>query len=261
MSSRLLQHVLLLAGLGLVFGLLGPFGTFTDLKAPARFAYWYGLLLFGYLSILLFEQALRPVTRTMRMPFVIALLTLASAVPTTFVVAWVESFVRIGRAIPPHVMPRLYASVAVVQLLIVLLQLWRKEKVPAVPNEPAPIPEPVPLPVVSPFFARIPPALGNNLLAVTSEDHYLRIHTDRGSDLILMRIGDAITELAAEDGLQVHRSWWVKRDAVVEVRRSAARTELLLSNGVVVPVSRSCLPAVRATQWPKLASPLPHDCV
>lgn len=46
------------------------------------------------------------------------------------------------------------------------------------------------------------------------EDRYLRIHTDGGSDLILMRLRDAVGELAGADGLQVHRSFWVARAAV-----------------------------------------------
>ena len=262
---RLAQHVLLLAGLGLVFGLLGPFGTFSDLAAPVRFAYWYGLLLFGYLAIQLFAQALLPVTQAMRTPAVIALLTLTSALPTTLAVAWVESLVRIGRPIPPQVMPRVYASVAVIQLLMVLLigtSRRRANPEHAAQAAPAAAPAAAPEPAreaapVSPFLARIPAHLGKGLLAVTSEDHYLRIHTDLGSDLILMRIGDAIAELAVADGLQVHRSWWVKRDAVVAVRRN----ELDLLNGLTVPVSRSFLPAVRAMQWPRLASPTPGDCV
>jgi DNA-binding LytR/AlgR family response regulator len=248
--SRLSRHVLPLAGLGLVFSLLGPFGTFSDLAAPVRFAYWYGLLLFGYLAIVLFDRALLPVTQEMRVPTRIALLTMASALPTTFAVAWVESLARLGQVIAPQVMPRLYASVAVVQLLMVLIQHRGRRA----PPEPAPVADAVPLP--SPFLARIPRHLGMALLAVSSEDHYLRIHTSAGSDLILMRMGDALSELAAEDGLQVHRSWWVRRDAVREVRRSAARTELVLDNGQVVPVSRSCLPAVRATDWPALSSPV-----
>jgi hypothetical protein len=262
--SKLLQHVLLLGGLGLFFGLLGPFGTFTDLAAPVRFAYWYGLLLFGYLAILLFERALRTVTRAMRVPSAMALLTLTSALPTTFAVAWVEEQLRLGQPIPPQVMPRVYASVAVVQLLMLLVM--RKEWKPAEKKEVAvevaaepPAAAPAERPGV--FWQRIPAHLGNELLAVTSEDHYLRIQTSAGSDLVLMRMGDAVTELASEDGMQVHRSWWVKRSAVVELRRSGARMELVLANGVVVPVSRSSQAAVRTAAWPSLASPSGQECV
>ena len=65
------------------------------------------------------------------------------------------------------------------------------------------------------FLDRLPLKLrGAKIHAVQAEDHYLRIHTDRGSDLILMRLSDAVEELEGLEGAQTHRSWWVARDAV-----------------------------------------------
>ena len=69
------------------------------------------------------------------------------------------------------------------------------------------------------FMERLPPKLkGAVIYAVSAEDHYLRLHTSKGSDLILMRMGDAITELDGLEGAQTHRSWWVARDAVESAR-------------------------------------------
>lgn len=39
------------------------------------------------------------------------------------------------------------------------------------------------------------------LLALAAEDHYLRVYTDRGENLILRRFGDALADLAGLDGL------------------------------------------------------------
>ncbi len=89
------------------------------------------------------------------------------------------------------------------------------------------------------FFRRIPPALGRDLLALEMEDHYLRIHTMVGSDLILLRLRDAQTELGPARGRQVHRSWWVAEGAVASTERSGARTLLVLRNGLKVPVSKT----------------------
>ncbi len=42
------------------------------------------------------------------------------------------------------------------------------------------------------FLSRLPARLaGARLLAVEAQDHYLRLHTDRGDDLVLMRLADA----------------------------------------------------------------------
>ncbi len=43
----------------------------------------------------------------------------------------------------------------------------------------------------------------------------LHFHTDRGSDLILMRLSDALTELKGLEGAQTHRSWWVAAEQLV----------------------------------------------
>jgi DNA-binding LytR/AlgR family response regulator len=82
------------------------------------------------------------------------------------------------------------------------------------------------------------------------EDHYVRAHGPMGSALILMRMRDAMAELEGLPGLQVHRSWWVAREAVERVEREDGGLRLRLTNGMVVPVARSQVGAVRAQRWP-----------
>ena len=100
------------------------------------------------------------------------------------------------------------------------------------------------------FLDRVPLKLkGAVIHAVESEDHYLRIHTERGSDLILMRLSDAVAELEGLEGAQVHRSWWVARDAVIGARRGDGRATLELKGGIEAPVSRRYAPALRKAGW------------
>jgi DNA-binding LytR/AlgR family response regulator len=100
------------------------------------------------------------------------------------------------------------------------------------------------------FLDRLPSKLrGAAIRAVESEDHYLRIHTDRGSDLILMRLSDALAELEGLEGAQTHRSWWVARDAVRDVSRGEGRATLTLDGGLEAPVSRRYAKALRAAGW------------
>lgn len=100
------------------------------------------------------------------------------------------------------------------------------------------------------FGERLPLALrGARLIAVASEDHYLRVYTDAGETLILLRLADAVAELADVPGAQTHRSWWVAQDAVTRVERSAGKATLYLTGGVVAPVSRSFLPLIAARGW------------
>jgi hypothetical protein len=100
------------------------------------------------------------------------------------------------------------------------------------------------------FLERIPLKLrGGELWAVEAEDHYLRLHTSKGQDLILMRLADAIDELAGIEGAQVHRSWWVAREAVADARRGDGRAVLTLKDGSEVPVSRTYARHLRERRW------------
>ena len=77
------------------------------------------------------------------------------------------------------------------------------------------------------------------IIALKAEDHYVRVFTDHGDSLVLMRFADAISRVAQTNGIQVHRSYWVRESAIEALTRKGRRYELRLSNGLVVPVSRA----------------------
>lgn len=100
------------------------------------------------------------------------------------------------------------------------------------------------------FLERLPLKLrGAELWAVESEDHYLRLHTSKGQDLILMRLADAVAELEGIEGAQVHRSWWVAREAITQAERGDGRATLTLKDGSQVPVSRTYAKLLREKRW------------
>lgn len=84
------------------------------------------------------------------------------------------------------------------------------------------------------------------LFAIKSEDHYLRVYTSVGEELILMRLSDAISALDKLEGMQTHRSWWVARSAISELQRKQGKLSLLTVADVVIPVSRTYEKAVKA---------------
>ena len=81
------------------------------------------------------------------------------------------------------------------------------------------------------------------------EDHYLRVHTALGSDLILLRMRDAVAELDGLEGLLVHRSWWVAKSAVRAVERDGRSVRLILPNELVAPVARTMVPVLKNAGW------------
>lgn len=91
------------------------------------------------------------------------------------------------------------------------------------------------------LIGRLPPSLRGRLIALEMEDHYARVHTDHGSALLLMRLGDAMAEAAPTPGRQVHRSWWVADDAIAHYGRVGRAGQVHLRNGLIAPVSQRYL--------------------
>jgi hypothetical protein len=94
-------------------------------------------------------------------------------------------------------------------------------------------PAPLARPNASPLTDKLPFELKRaRLLALSSEDHYLRVYTDRGEALIHMTLAEAVSLLPR--GCQIHRSHWVADGSVNRVRRD----RIDLAGGLTLPVSR-----------------------
>ncbi|MDJ0749473.1 MAG: LytTR family DNA-binding domain-containing protein [Woeseiaceae bacterium] len=101
------------------------------------------------------------------------------------------------------------------------------------------------------FLQRVSNLQAEDVLALQAEEHYVRIYSTGGSELVHYRFGDAAQQMPAELGLQVHRSWWVAGNAIRSAKRGSRRWQLDLVNDVAVPVSDSYVKAVRARGWLK----------
>lgn len=226
--------------LGVFLGFAGPFGSFQSLAAPQRFAYWFGLVATGYVLAIATLQILRPLAAFVRLPKVaaIVLVGLISTLPMMFVVAWLLDVV-FDRSTPPASLVSLYLSVVSVQLVIAGIAVWRF----VAPAKPAPPADDL---NADQFFERVPDRLGRDLLALEAQDHYLLVHTRRGSALISMRLGEAVQILPPQLGFQAHRGWWVARKEVAGLRRDGHQTLIELTGGMTVPVGRTYLAAVRS---------------
>ena len=239
-----LKHAAAAAALGLMLGFAGPFGTNPAFDRPVRYAFWAGLTLFGYLCVLVSGAVIRSSPALARLPgwARLALAATLSSVPQTLAVAWVFSLLQAGRVTGPAQLPALFFAVLAIQLVIasVASLVARDIEPAAAATENAPD---------SPFLDRLPPHLRGDLIALESQDHYLKVHTGSGSTLILSRLSDAIAQLRGVDGLQVHRSWWVADSAVIGVESSGGRISIKLRNGLSVPVSRTYLQSVRSRRW------------
>lgn len=87
------------------------------------------------------------------------------------------------------------------------------------------------------FLARLPAAIGTDLTTVSSDLHYLQVHTTLGHAMILGSLQE-VEEAFGDEGLRVHRSHWVMADRVVQLRQSGNQLLAEVHGGHRVPVSR-----------------------
>jgi len=256
---RLRWHLALLAAAILFLGYLGPFGTYLRMPFGERMAYW-ALAVAGNWSFAL--ACILPAVAWLsgRLPAIVCVLggSLAAAIPGTVLVSVLE-FLFSGALPATPGAGELFLAVALVHLVIGLI-VWGTIELPMRRAGGAPFSEPPPAEwpdgdpgggtaAPPPLLERLPVALRGRLLHLQMRDHYVEIHTDRGSELVLMRFGDALKELGSAEGMQVHRSHWIARAAVKRIVRRAGRTAAFLENGAEVPVSRRYARALSDANW------------
>ncbi|GAA4712974.1 LytTR family DNA-binding domain-containing protein [Sphingomonas lutea] len=234
----------LLAVIALILAALGPFGSFELGGFGARLEYWMPAAFLGYaifrpISLLVLAAGER--LGLGAMPALLIAVAIA-AFPASAAMLWLGG-VRFGHAIRLEVLMQLYFQVSLIGALIgaVFVLLWPARPAPAEPARAQPQ-----APPPAPFLDRLPGHWNGQLNALQMEDHYVRAHGPGGqSVLILMRMADAERELGAADGLRVHRSWWVARDAVIGRARDGRSLRLRLDGGLEAPVARDRAAAVR----------------
>lgn len=238
------RNLAVAAAAGVFLSLAGAMNT-GALPLPTRLAYWMPLMLGGALVGHFMGRLISMIPRAAASRWLYgALLAVAIAGPTTFIVSLYTGILFNARMRLP-VSWDLFVSVLVISAAMTAIMIvvnWPGRVTHAVSPGAAPAP--------ARFLERLPAKLkGAKLYAVTAEDHYLRLHTSKGSDLILMRLADALADLDGLEGAQTHRSWWVARDAVEGARREGDRAVLLLKGGVEAPVSRPNVRPLRQAGW------------
>jgi hypothetical protein len=247
------------SAIGVFFGVIGPFGSFDGGRIEIRIAYWVANMWIGFFMLTTVVRLAVRVAEPLDLPiwFALAVSVAIGVVPLSLVLAYFSAWVW-----PPnhgHVASLFnqYGQALAISepfafgYYFLLDRGWTGAVRRSQPKPLDPTPDVIDAPRsgAAGFLDRLPQRLGRDLLCLQMEDHYVRAHTARGSDLILTPLKDAIAELAGTEGLQVHRSWWVARAAVAEPLSSGRNLVLRLSNGLDVPVSRASVAKLRAAGW------------
>ncbi|MET0239253.1 MAG: LytTR family DNA-binding domain-containing protein [Sphingobium sp.] len=260
MRRTLLEIWIVLPLAGLV-GFMGPFGTYLMGDFLARSGRWLLLLLGAYVLVRPTMVFWNWVARATRLPHGSVLIWGLTVSSLPMAVIW-----RLGGAQEIRMLGSYTGGVlpfALLCSLTILLVAWLAERadehlqrtyggpirqwragVETVVAPPAAAKDGEQPPRL---FARLGPRFVGPVLALESEDHYVRVHGRQASELVLMRLRDAIAEMDGMPGEQTHRSWWVARDAVTHVNRTGRTLEIVLANGEKVPVARDSVDRLEAS--------------
>ncbi|MBP0438820.1 LytTR family DNA-binding domain-containing protein [Tianweitania sediminis] len=240
-----------IAGLvGSVLGLAGPFGTYHDFSPVELIAYWLAVTVSTYAVGLFFVALVINWGQARNWPNAPCVLLggLAAGPPVTLVVLAVNAFAYgFGHQGTMRPLTLLGYCTAIALGVATAFTLLRRKQPDLLSSATEPVTgkseaAPAALPRI---LQRLPHPQRGRLLALSVQDHYTQVVTDRGKPLVLIRLSDAISETAGVEGLQIHPSHWVAAHAVKRVLSRDGRMELELENGDVLPVSRSYAPAVR----------------
>jgi DNA-binding LytR/AlgR family response regulator len=242
LAGALVQPGLMTLGLGTFLAIMGPFGSNT-LGWPWVWVYWTSFIALGACVGFTLGHVLPRFLPRAPEWSIYALTAAGVSIPVTFGVAFVNAGFNFRLSAAELALTYflvLFISSFATAVVYVVDALTGKRRHGA--QEPhragAALTEKLPL--------RLRQA---EIWSMTAEDHYLRIRTESGEALILMRLSDAVAACDALEGARTHRSWWVARAAVTEVRKGDGRGVLILRDGLEAPVSRTYYPALREAGW------------
>jgi len=224
---------------GVILAIFAPYSTHS-FSLPIRILYWVGLCLAGGIGAVIADKAITKLdvfkpanSRNFNWQR-----ALAQSFGATLAVAPFVLFIHTTGQWQYFLLTLFYIWVIAI-VIATVAELFR-ERFQSETNKPT----------HSALFDRLPPKFRNaTLFAISSEDHYVRIHTDIGEHMLLMRLSDAEDFAAPMDGLKPHRSWWVTEAGVEEVTKSGGKLKIRLKSGIDVPVSREGVKRIRAAGW------------
>lgn len=223
---------------GVILSILAPYGTF-QMPLVWRLAFWVGLCIAGGVGAAGAEALMAGTGKPLRPWHRVALQSIGATLAV-----WI-CFLGLNLALSGPPDAHFYYAIPFYILVISAVICTVGELMGHRANEPAAEP-----PARPAIYERLKPSLRRtDIYALSAEDHYVRVHTSGGDDLILMRLSDAVRETAPLIGLSVHRSWWVAEQGVKSVARAGGKTSLILHTDTEAPVSRNNAKAVKEAGW------------
>ncbi len=230
--SRLIISYFLVVAVCII---VGPFSTYENLSLLERIPYWAGIILFCY-AIALIVLAFSKWFKLDKTPATYLNHLLHSLVIASFIAVFVYgvNFMVFGNI---ESLPNIFSYLGLTIPISLVVSSVVYMLIPKTsPNSKE---------THAVFLKRLPVHLGKDLYSISVSDHYVEAATAKGTHMVLMRFSDALNEVDAINGIQLHRSHWIALDSVASVDKRDGKLVVKLKNGRQYPVSRSRLQAVK----------------
>ena len=234
-----LRCIAVLIGIGILLGISGPFNTIEVLAFIPRLIYWVTVAVTTYATgtfVNVYGRTRWPKLMTNTITRIAALgLATGCAV---FVVLSAITYAAFGWVYDSNY--EVFENFGLICLICVII-VWLLDFA-----RPAASGSASEAQITPAILDRLPLEKRGPLISISVRDHYVDVVTAKGTEMLLLRLSDAIREIAPIEGLQVHRSHWVAKGQVTAAIRKGDRAILTMSNGSDIPVSRTYVPALKA---------------
>ncbi len=88
------------------------------------------------------------------------------------------------------------------------------------------------------FMKKLSSSVKEEPQLLQAQEHYLKVTTILGSELILYKLSQAISEIPDDYGIQIHRSYWVAKKNICGWELVDNGVKVILHHGGSAPVSR-----------------------
>ncbi len=228
---------IVLMGIVCILTLVGPFETLQRLRIGPRFAYWAVLAVATYSAGIVIGNLVGPIIPRRAASWVRAIVIGAANGAGITAVIYIINSLAFGNWLDMAQAPAFLINVFAIAAIIsgILEVVSTDHAPPTTPDTSAPA-----------VLNRLAFDKRGELVTISVQDHYVLVTTTKGSELILMRLSDAIAETSPVSGLQVHRSHWVALAQITSAERQKERAILTMSNNSEIPVSRTYMSDIRA---------------
>jgi hypothetical protein len=239
-APRFLLAALLPLAMAIGLALVGAFGSYVAMGLPLRLLHFSATSLAISALVLVLLGTLRRYVFAGALPFWTTIFVASATAPLGGLIIQQSLRLLAPQALRHVSLGELTGQVLLINVFIgtVTWLLLRQ------PGEPAEVRSKAAQPaqtddVSTEVRAKLPLALRHApIVALSAEDHYVRVRTDRGQALILMNLANAIAALGPDSGVRIHRSHWVSRALALEMT-TRSRRGIRVDDDTVLPISRA----------------------